>query len=169
VNIKDKAVRWLAMRWLAGEIKAWRKDSGVMGKIATLLDGNKRTIVTIGFVLSGLVAMLTGQDVGGWLDIALRALGWSDAGVIASAKEVATQLVPLLFAIWAAVGGLLKMWKQWKAGATPVEINSPAGVIKAAVADGSLQVVQPTEAKRATLELEGAPVVAKVGDATVTA
>jgi hypothetical protein len=134
-----------------------------------LIDGNKRTIVTLGFVVSGFIALLTGQDVGQWLDLALRALGWSDAVVIANAKEIAVQIVPLLFALWAAVSGLLKMWKQSKAGATAKEINSPMGVIKAAVADGSLQVVQPTEAKRATLELEGAPVVAKVGDATVTA
>jgi hypothetical protein len=45
----------------------------------------------------------------------------------------------MLFAIWAAIHSLWKMWKQHKAGATLPELNSTAGVVKAAIADGSLK------------------------------
>lgn len=128
-----------------------------------LLDGNKRLLVVLGFVVSSFVAMLTGQDVSQWLDLALRAFGWTDASAIASAKELSTQIVPLLFAIWAAVSGLRKIRKQWKAGATPTEINSPIGVVKAAVADGTLALVVPSRVDAPTvLEMSGVPVVAQV-------
>lgn len=157
--------RWLALRWLKSQVDAARKGGS---HVLKLIDGNKRTIVTLGFVLSGFVALLTGSDVSQWIELMLRAFGWSDAGVIAGAKELATQIVPMLFAIWAAAGGLWKMWKQHKAGATAKEINSPAGVLKAAVADGSLVVVpSPVVGKPAVLELDSKPVVATLNGVTV--
>jgi len=108
-----------------------------------LLDGNKRLILVLGFIASGLVALATGHDVTQWIDLGLRAFGWQDAALIEFAKGIATQAVPLLWAIWASSHALLKMWRQHKAGATLTEINSPAGYVKQAVADGTISKLVP--------------------------
>ena len=105
-----------------------------------LLDGNKRLIVVLGFIISGFVAVLTGQDVSQWLDLGLRTFGWMDPGVIAVAKEMATQIVPLLFAIWAALHALWKMWQQHRAGATPTELLSSTGYVKEALDAGRISL-----------------------------
>lgn len=123
-----------------------------------LLDGNKRLILVLGFIVSGFVALITGQDVSQWLDLGLRAVGWRDSTLIAEAQEMATQIVPLLFAIWAAAHALWKMWAQHKAGATAAELGSPAGVVKAAAKDGSLRAL---DVNAAVLEIAGAVVLAK--------
>jgi hypothetical protein len=140
VGLTDRIVRALALRWLRGRVDAARKRGS---SVLRFLDGQKRLIVVLGFIVSGFVALLTGQDVGQWLDLLLRALGWQDAAIIADAKELATQIVPLLFAIWAAAHALWGMWKQHKAGARASELGSPVGVIRAAVADGTVKVVAP--------------------------
>jgi hypothetical protein len=143
VSLVEKALGALAVRWVKGKVDGARRRGSEMQK---LLDGNKRLVVTLGFILAGLITLLTGRDVGTWLDLALRAFGWTDAALISGAKELATQIVPLLFAIWAAVSGLWKMWRQHKAGATTTELSSPVGVVKAALADGSLAVASPRPA-----------------------
>lgn len=119
------------MRWLRGKTDALRKAGDMR-----FLDGKKSVIVTVCFVVSGFVALLTGQDVGQWIDMLLRAVGWSDPATIDAAKETATGLVPLLFAVWAAVSALSKWWKQYQAGAKPLELGTPVGVVKAALSAG---------------------------------
>jgi hypothetical protein len=104
-----------------------------------LLDGNKRLLVVLGFIIAGFVQLLTGQDVGQWIGLFLRAFGWTDPALIDTAKAVAGKVAPMLFAIWAAAHSLWKMYRQWKAGASLSELNSTAGVVKAAIADGSLK------------------------------
>ena len=165
MKLVDRAVRGLALRWLKGKVDKARKEGS---NVLKALDGQKRLIVVLGFVLSGLVALFTGQDVSQWLDLGLRATGYTDAGMIAGAKELATQVVPLLFAIWAAAHALWKLYGERKAGATVAELGTTAGAVKAAVADGSLVVANNTIEDPAVLELKGAPVVAKVGEVMVT-
>jgi hypothetical protein len=155
VSLKDKIAKALALRWLRGRIEGARKKGSVMLKA---LDGQKRLIVVLGFIVSGFVGLLTGQDVGAYLDLLLRALGWSDPTLIGDAKGLATQVVPLLFAIWAAGSALLKLYQQHKAGATLVELGSSAGVIKAALTDGTLRTMDATPT---ALSIESSVVVAR--------
>lgn len=130
-----------------------------------LLDGNKRLLVVLGFTISSFVALLTGQDVSQWLDLALRAMGWTDPTTINDAKMLATEIAPLLFAVWAAVHALWKMWEQHKAGATVAQINSPIGVVKAAIADDMLKV---QSASPVTLVMAAEPLVAEEAASTVS-
>jgi len=160
MSLIDKALRSLGTRWLRGKVDGARKGGSAVLK---LMDGNKRLLVVLGFIVSGFVALVTGQDVSAWLDVILRATGWTNPEMIEGAKGLATQIVPMLFAIWAAAHGLWKMWKQHKAGATASELSSPIGVVKAALADGTLTVsarnpvvlkmtdAAPTEAKAAPI------------------
>ena len=165
VKLVDKAVRALAFRWVKGKVDGARKGGS---DVLKALDGQKRLIVVLGFIASGLVALLTGQDVSQWLDFGLRATGYTDAEMIAGAKDLATQIVPLVFAIWAAGHGLWKLYKERKAGATVAEMGSTAGAVKAAVADGSLVVANNSLEDPAVLELAGTPVVGRVHGETVT-
>ena len=152
---KDDLIRSVAFGWLKRRIDALRKGGSPMLR---LLDGNKRLVLVLGFIISGFVALLTGQDVSQWLDLILRAIGWQDADIIGAAKETATVIVPMIWAIWAGAHGLWKMWKQHRAGATASEIGSPAGVVKAAVKDGSLRAL---DANPVILEIDGAVVSAR--------
>jgi len=104
--------------------------------VLRFLDGQKRLIVVLGFIISGFVALLTGQDVSQWLDLGLRAFGWTDAEVIEGAKGLATQIVPLIFAIWASGHALWKMWRQHKAGASLAELGSTTAAVKQARSEG---------------------------------
>ena len=165
MSLFDKLAQKLALRWLKGKVDKARKGGSTVLKA---LDGQKRLIVVLGFVVSGFVALLTGQDVSQWLDLGLRATGYTDAEMIGGAKSLATQIVPLLFAIWAAAHALWKLYGERKAGATVAELGTTAGAVKAAVADGSLVVANNTIQDPAVLELKGTPVVAKVGEVTVT-
>jgi hypothetical protein len=140
VSLLDKAVRKLAARWLKRKVDAARQGGSSMLK---LLDGNKRLIMVLGFIAAGLVALATGRDVTQWIDLGLRAFGWQDVALIELAKGIATKAVPLLWSIWASSHALLRMWRQHKAGATFTEINSPAGYVKQAVADGTIKKLVP--------------------------
>ena len=140
MSLLDKAMRKLALRLVKSKVDKARQGGS---SVLKLLDGNKRLILVLGFIVSGLVALATGHDVTQWIDLGLRAFGWQDAGLIEFAKGVATQAVPLLWAVWAAAHALLKMWRQYKAGATLTELNSPAGVVKQAIADGTIKKLVP--------------------------
>ena len=134
------------------------------------IKGNERLLFALGCIASGLTAALTGHDLSVVLEILARLLGITDPAILEESRKTGGQIVGLLLAIGAAWPGINTRIKQHKAGATLAEIGSPAGVVKAAVADGTLVVAQaPTEAGRAALEMEGAPVVAKVGEVTVAA
>jgi hypothetical protein len=160
----DKIVQALALRWLKGKADSARKGGSTVFKA---LDGNNRLIVVIGFILAGLYTLATGHDVRPMVESILRAMNWSNPDLISEASKLATQIVPLLYAMGAAGWALWKMWKQRQAGASLAEINGPIGVLKAAAADGTLTSrtsspvvlhmsdVAPTEAK-------SAPVVASV-------
>ena len=133
MSLLDKVVRGLALRWARGKVDKARKGGSA---VLRFLDGQKRLIVVLGFIVSGFVALLTGQDVSQWLDLGLRAFGWTDSEVIEGAKGLATQIVPLLFAIWASAHALWKMWAQHKAGASLAELGSTTAAVKQARAEG---------------------------------
>jgi len=164
MSLIDRALRSLGTRWLRGKVDNARKGGSAVLK---LMDGNKRLLVVLGFIVSGLVALVTGQDVSAWLDVILRATGWTNPEMIEGAKGLATQIVPMLFAIWAAAHALWKMRAQWKAGATASELNGPVGVVKAAVADGTLASATKTPVvltmtDKASTPAKVEPVVARV-------
>jgi hypothetical protein len=165
VSLVDKLAKKLAARWLKGKIDKARKDGS---NVLKFLDGQKRTIVTLLFVVSGFVAMLTGQDVSQWIDLILRSTGYTNYDMIENSKVLATQIVPLAFAIWASIHAAIKFIRERQAGATLPELGTVAGAVKAAVAKGDLVVTNNTVEDPAVLELEGKPVVAKVGDLPVT-
>jgi len=136
VSLLDKAVRGLALRWARGKVDKARKGGSA---VLRFLDGQKRLIVVLGFIVSGFVALLTGQDVSQWLDLGLRALGWtsvSDVALVEGGKGLAARIVPLLFAIWASAHALWKMWRQHKAGASLAELGSTTAAVKQARAEG---------------------------------
>ena len=56
--------------------------------------------------------------------------------MIEGAKGLATQIVPLLFAIWASGHALWKMWRQHKAGASLAELGSTTAAVKQARSEG---------------------------------
>ncbi len=130
----------VAIRIALGRIKAKvdraRKAGSEMMKA---LDGQKRLIVVLGFIVSALVSLTTGQDVGQWLDMGLRAMGWTSAEDIAAAKAFALQIAPLILSLWAAACGIIKLIKQRKAGATFKEMGSVEGYAKLAIAEGVVE------------------------------
>lgn len=129
----DGIVKWVGLRWLGRKVSSLRKGGSVMMK---LLDGNKRLILVLGFVITSLYSLATGDDVRPLVESVLKGIGWTDGDTIANASGVATLIAPLVWAIWASVSALWKMWKQHKAGASVTQLNSPEGIVKLAVAEG---------------------------------
>jgi hypothetical protein len=166
VGLKDKLVQAVILRVARGKVDGMRKSGS---KALAALDGKKSVIVTVCFVLSGAAAMLTGQDLSHWLDLLLRAFGWTDPEIIDGAKATATEIVPLLLAAWAAGHALVKWYKQRKAGATVAEMGSPVGVVKAALSAGVIVDGRTgTPMADTTAPAEAIPFdVAKKGDVVV--
>lgn len=133
MSLFDKLAQKLALRWVRGKVDKFRKEGSTVTK---LLDGNKRLIVCVVFVLAGVLKMLTGYDVSQVLGMMLPAVGWSDRETMDYAVQVATFFVPLLVAAIAAGHGMWKGWRQIKAGATLTEVNSLPGYVKQARAEG---------------------------------
>lgn len=122
------------------------------------LDGKKSFLFVVAFVISGVVNVITGQDVTGLLDSLFHSMKWEDPALIEDAKATATLFVPLALATWAAVSAARKMYRQYKAGANLGEIGAPIGVVKAAIADGKLEVVAQHPV---VLKMEEVPMVAQ--------
>jgi hypothetical protein len=130
VKLKDKAVQWFALRWLKGKAGESRKEGGIM----KFLDGWKSLILVLGFIAAGIYGLATGSDVTMLVKGVFGALGW-DGTSINGATTIATVVVPLLWALWAAGSKLYKVYKQLKAGAKPSELLSDEGHIKAFLKD----------------------------------
>jgi hypothetical protein len=131
---------WLGAKLARREIRAERKRGN---EVLRFLDGKKSFLFILAFIVSGIVQALTGADISTLIDAGLRAMDWQDPVAIAEAKGLATQAVPLLLALWASGSSLLKMAKQYKAGASIAALGTPVGVVKAAIANGSLAVMAP--------------------------
>jgi hypothetical protein len=133
MKILDRLAQKVALHWLKGKADKARKEGSDVTKI---LDGNKRLVVCVVFVLAGVLKMLTGYDVSQVLGMLLPAVGWSDRETMDYAVQVVTFFVPLLVAAIAAGHGIWKGWKQVRAGATLTEVNSLPGYVKQAQAEG---------------------------------
>lgn len=96
------------------------------------LDGNKRLIFVLAWLIAAVVQMVTGHDVSQILVLVGGAIGWADPATLELAKQVATFWAPLIFGVLAAGHAAWKGWKQWKAGARVSEINSVEGYVKLA-------------------------------------
>ena len=132
-----------------------------------LLNGNKRLLFCLAFVVSGMVHMFTGYDASELVEAGLKGTGVEDAGDIEASQKLATSIVPMLFAIWAGGSGLLKVYRQYKAGASVSELGKPVGVVKAAIADGSLESLtrNPTALKLEGVTMLAPPIVVPMLDA----
>ena len=130
MGLTDKMVQWFALRWIKEKAGASRKEGGIM----KFLDGWKSLILVLGFVAAGLYGLATGSDVTMLVKGVFGAIGW-DAASIKVGTELATVIVPLLWAIWAAGSKLYKVYKQVKAGASPSELLSDEGHVKALLKD----------------------------------
>jgi hypothetical protein len=102
------------------------------------LNGNKNRITNLIYLIVSLIALASGADYHQIANGLLAALGWQqDAGAAASMAVLASQL----WAAWAFVDSLGKAYRQRKAGATLAEINTPTGVIKEGVANGTIRTM----------------------------
>ena len=135
MKLLDKLAQKLALRWLKSKADKARKEGSEMLK---LLDGWKSVIVMLGFIAASVSALVTGQDLGALLTPAFQALGWGAPDDVARAKALSTVVAPMLLAMWAAGGQLLKALKQYRAGAKPTEILSTPGYVKRAQVEAGL-------------------------------
>jgi hypothetical protein len=168
VGLRDAIVRKLAAAWIKGKVGAMRKSDS---KTMAVLDGNQGPILAFGFVISGLVALATGYDMAPLLDMLLRAIGWTDGDLIESAKALATKIVPTLWSVWIMVVAVKNWRAQRRAGATVAELGSTTGVVKQALAAGSIVDGRTgTPMADTTAPAEAIPFdVAKKGDVVVVA
>ncbi len=146
-DLKNSIVRALALRWLRGKAADLRQEGNPVLKY---LDGNKRLLFCILFCVAGLYHMISGHDISGILVVVLQTTGFSDSNALAVGQTFAGIFVPLAFAAWASLHGLYKGWKQWQAGATPLEINKPVGIVKLAIATGSVPNLAIIESRDTT-------------------
>jgi len=149
-----RLIKWLGEKWLRSKIRDERKKGN---SVLKFIDGKKSFLFVVAFLIAGVIQGITGHDVSGLVDTFLRAMDWSDPEAIARAKDVSTRLVPLAIAAWAAISAGWKMRQQYKAGATIGELAQPVGIVKAAAADGTLEVLGP---KHVVLQISDVNVVA---------
>jgi hypothetical protein len=129
VSLKDKVVRALALRWVRGKVERARKEGNAVMK---LLDGNKRLIFVLVWLVGAVVQLFTGHDFSQIIGLVGGAIGWADPATLKLAQEAATFWAPLIFGLIAAGHATWKGWTQWKAGARVLEINSLEGYVKLA-------------------------------------
>ena len=118
------------------------------------LDGNKNRFTNLIYLIVSLVALANGADLRQIANGLLSALGWQqDAGMFAAMAVLASQL----WSAWAFVDSLIKAYRQRKAGATLAEINTPAGIVLAGTADGT---IRSKDAEPVVLTVADSPKVA---------
>jgi len=158
-QVKRLAIK-LGLRWLGAKV-AGARESG--SEAMKALDGWKTWISAVVWIGVAFWALLSGQDLTPIAQGIAEALKWetpTGENVILYAMVANT-----LFAIWGVAGKVMKARAQAKAGATAGELLGPIGVIKAAVADGTLTaagrdpvVLNMTD--KAPTEAKAAPIVA---------
>jgi len=158
-QVKALAIK-LGLKWLGAKASSARKGGSEAMKF---LDGKRTFFSAVIWIGVALWALVTGHDLTPIAQGVSEALQWETPtgqtiifyGLIAN----------LLLAMW---GSGMKVWKaiqQRKAGATVRELLQPIGVVKAAIADGTLTagtknpvVLKMTD--KAPTEAKAAPVVA---------
>jgi hypothetical protein len=139
VGLKDKAAKWLALRWFKGVVKDAAKDpKGTAAKAWRAIDGWKLFIVTI---LNTAKSFCVGRSCGGswwsYLDQGYRLVGWNPDMQIWDPVQSALAIGTIV-----AMGSkAFKAYQQKKAGATFSETGSTVGYVKAALADGTLPLI----------------------------
>jgi hypothetical protein len=158
MKLIDKAVRAFALRWLKGRVDSARKGDSGMGKVLKVLDGWRLLIgVTILFLVGVWDAYHNGH-AGNLVGSVLSVLGWLPGAQDGFTASGITGAAGSAVALIGFFGRLWKANQQLRAGATLSEVNSPAGVVKAAAKDGSLRAL---DVNPAVLEIAGAVVLAK--------
>ena len=153
MSIKDRIVRALALRWLAGKVKVWRKDPGMVGKIWKALDGQKLMLGVLAlFIVKTWDATHNGH-AGDLVGAVLSVFGWLPQGIDFG------QAVPSAVIVLGFFHRLYKDGKEKKAGATLAEVGTPTGAVKAAYAAGDLEPVQKANGVLA-IKMEGKTVSA---------
>ena len=103
-----------------------------------LLDGWKTWLSAVVWTLTLFFALIAGQDLTPIAQGIAKAMRWeTPAG---EALVFYGMIANSLFALWGIVAKVLKARAQRRAGATFSELGSPIGVVKAALADGTLAV-----------------------------
>jgi len=96
-------------------------------------------VAWIGVVAYGLV---TGHDVRPIAGAIAEAIGWSSP----TAADWMFYLIAAnsALALWGICGKALKGYRQWRAGASLGELETPQGVIRLAAKDGTLRSMKTT-------------------------
>jgi len=104
-----------------------------------LLDGWKTWLSAVVWTLTLFFALIAGQDLTPIAEGIAKAMRWeTPAG---ETLVLYGMIANSLFALWGIVAKVLKARAQRRAGATFSEMGSPIGVVKAALADGTLVVM----------------------------
>lgn len=130
-----------------------------------ILDGWRTWLSAVGWIGVLIYGTATGHDVRPIAEAIAKAVGvtsptatdWMFYFVAANSA----------LALWGICGKAYKGWKQWRAGASLSQLESPQGVIRLAIADGTLTsatgvsvVLNMTD--KAPTEAKAAPVVASL-------
>ena len=153
VPIDTKVSAW----FLGRKLDAARKGGSTLLK---LLDGNKRLLMVLGFVIGGVFGW--GPE---WVGLAFRTARWDDTTMIEWAKTLAAQITPVVLGLMTLWATYRKMRAQRAAGATLMELNKPIGIIKAAIADDQVKVQGD---RPVTLVVASEPLVAEETVSTVS-
>lgn len=129
VKLKDKAVRWLALRWLRGKLK---EDGSMLSKIRKALEGWKLVIAVLATFAVAVYDQQSNGHAGDMLGAILAVLGWQIAPDLALDLKHA---VPAFLGIVGIAGRVWRAVKQARAGASPSELLSTEGYVKAVIAD----------------------------------
>lgn len=132
MGLKDKIVRKLALRWLAGKIKALRgkdRETG-MGKVLRFLDGWK---LVIGVVILIAVKVYDGMNnghAGDMVGLILTLIGWNPSASLGIDFGQAAGAVMVLIGLGHKV---FKAQKQIRAGSSVSGALGEEGFVASAV------------------------------------
>ena len=129
VKLTDKAVRWLALRWLRGKVA---DKEGTLAKVLEALKGWKLIIGVLLVFGVGVYDQMANGHAGDVVGAVLTVLGWMPA---ADWSTMIKDAVPSMVVIIGLVGKLVTAYKQSRAGATAGELLSTKGYVKAAISD----------------------------------
>lgn len=119
MGVKDRIVRWAALRWLRGKMK----EGGMLAKVVTALQGWKLVIGVVILTVAAISDHYNNGSAGSIVAAVLATLGWMPSGVDIS--QLAGAIVVVI-----GIGG--KVWRaqrQLRAGAKPAELLSAQGYI----------------------------------------
>jgi len=109
-----------------------------------LLDGWKTWLSAVVWTLTLFFALIAGQDLTPIAQGIAKAMRWDTP--TGEALVFYGLIANSLFALWGIMAKVVKARAQRRAGATLSELGSPIGVVKAALADGTLAVASSVPA-----------------------